>query len=432
MSDENEIIADDGIKRTPAEDSTWGKFLLKSIELDGKKYPRGWHWFCAFKYLSDVDLTLVQEKLPNEHPFKSGNVHDFFEVTKLKRLVKWLKKQLKIEKIENIDFSELIFKNADFANFIFPVKVSFEGAHFYEEVDFRYAFFLDAVNFSGTVFNKKAVFVWAIFNTKLLFCKAVFTDGVFFIGAKFFGSVNFADAKFNSGVTFSDTVFFDEAFFDGIKTSSHTDFFNTKFKSRAPSMHDAVLYSGIEWDRNVDLWPHPPKREENESYRDYKERITNNQTIYENLAFHMKKLDKYHDEHFFFRQEMRCRRVFENIFVSFPYAVYDAVSDYGYSIGKAFSCWLGHIILGAFVIRINTEKSCNNICDLADNFYLDLAVSFSNAHGLLPFHNGPLKRCYEHFAKDDIFNIIWGVQTVVGIPFLFLLLLTLRIRFRLK
>ncbi len=422
------------IKRIPAEDSAWYHFLLETLKLDKKyKEPRGWHWFCAFKDLSNVDLASVQEKLPNDHPFKSKTPRPSFLSPELIDAVIWLKNALKITgDIENINFFRLIFKNVNFSDFVFPIEVFFKETHFYEEANFRGTFFFDAVNFDGAVFNENVLFSWAIFNANLRSSKAVFKHTVFFIGVKFEGNANFGGAKFISAVDFSDAIFSGEAFFDGIKTDSHTLFTNTKFKKLAPSMHDAVLYSGIIWDRNVNFWPHPQIREDNETDKKYTNRITNNKNSYENLASHMKKLDKYHDEHFFFRQEMRCRRVFENIFVSFPYAFYDAVSDYGYSIGKAFSCWLGHIVLGAVIIWFNTEKSYNNVCNLANNFSLDLAISFSNAHGLLPFHNGPLKRCYEHFAKDDIFNIIWGVQTVLGIPFLFLFLLTLRIRFRLK
>ncbi len=455
-------------------DNPWYDFMKETFIIDDKYgKDRGYHWFCSFKNLLGADLEQIQETLPEQHPLKHENLSDFVMVPKLELAVSLLKNGLKhISDINEINFATLGFKKANFYSIVFPIKVSFRDVTFHEDADFNKALFFGSAdipairvgrtsadtsksaNFGGAEFNKDAIFTNTIFHENVDFTRAIFHGEANFKDATFHTLTTFYDVVFNSltyftNVTFLDTTNFSETkflsnlyftkatfvhgiSFDKIKTASSATFTKTKFKNCAPEFYDADLHSSIIWDRDVNLWPHSPKREENESYRDYKERITNNQTIYENLASHMKKLDKYHDEHFFFRQEMRCRRVFENIFVKFPYAVYDAVSDYGYSIGKAFSWWLVHILLGAFFIRINTEKSCNNVCDLADNLLLDLAVSFSNAHGFLPFHNGPLKGCYEHFAKHDIFNTIWGIQTVLGIIFLFMLLLTLRIRFRLK
>ncbi len=313
------------------------------------------------------------------------------------------------------------FTNATFAETAYFKKVNFGGigSAYFKSVEFS-----QGANFNDAIFKKIANFDDVKFLGKSQFYKVKFLDGANFDKAEFSKDVNFDKAEFSEKVSFINAIFSEEIKFDGATFEGHTNFINTKFKKYVPTFHKADIHSNTSWSRVTKNWPSSKKLAD--------EIISGNQNTYENLASHMKELDKYHDEHFFFRQEMRCRRVFENFFVNFPYAFYDFVSDYGYSIGKAFSCWLGHIVLGAVIIWVNTEKSYNNVCDLAGNFYLDMVVSFSNAHGFLPFHNGPLKRCYEHFAEDDIFNIIWGVQTVVGIPFLFLLLLTLRIRFRLK
>ena len=439
---------DDEIQRTPAENSPWGRFLLETIRLDTlHKKPRGWHWFWAFKKLSGLNLEKIQKKLPEEHPFKSIKFRKSFLISELTDAILLLKKELKTigdikettEDIKEINFFRLGFKNINFAYFIFPIKVFFRETHFYEEADFTLAFFFDDVDFNGTIFNNKAVFDIAIFNAKLSSSKAVFKYIVFFTRVKFVGGVNFGGARFTSAVDFSDTIFFGEAFFDGIKTKTHANFTNTEFKTLAPSMHDAVLYSGIKWDRNVNLWPHPQIREDNETDKAYKNRIEKNQNAYENLSSHMKKLDKYHDEHFFFRQETRCRQQFEkNYFTYCSYWLYGKFANYGYGIESAVAAWFWHMVLGAYIIAIvafiNAWLACwkDGALVTAKSVLCSIPLSFANAHGFLPFHKGALKDCYELFDGNILFNIIWGFQTVLGIVFLFLLLTTIRIRFRLR
>ena len=321
--------------------------------------------------------------------------------------------------------------NPDFTGTSFSENTYFTGTEFFGMAFFKNTKFTKHVSFSNAKFHNVAQFIETEFISIASFKEVDFFGGALFSKVDFFNNVIFVKATFNGIADFSESKFYNTALF---RNASLEDayFTGTFFKARVPYFYDTTLSADITWELDSDYWPPAKKRNKSEIKKNYKYRIKKNQGAYENLSSRMKKLDKYHDEHFFFRQEMRCRRVFENFFIRFPYAVYDGISDYGYSIGWAFSWWLGHILLGASLIWFNTEKSCNNVCDLADNFLLDLAVSFSNAHGLLPFRNGPLKRCYEHFAKDDIFNIIWGFQTVIGIILLFMLLLTLRIRFRLK
>ena len=432
---------DDGIERKPAENNPWGRFLLETIRLDiYHEKPKGWHWFCAFRDLSGSDLEQIQQTLPEEHPFKSKTPTQSFLVPELIDAVALLKNALKIAgDVKEINFSRLGFKNADFPHFIFPIKVFCKETYFYEKADFRGAFFFDDVEFTGTVFNSRAIFHRAIFNAELSFSKAVFKYNVFFTRVKFVGDVNFGDAEFNDSVMLRDAIFVGDAFFDGIKTISHTDFINTKFKKRAPSMYDAVLYSGIKWDRDINLWPHPHIREDNETDKDYKDRITSNQSKYENLASHMKKLDKYHDEHFFFRQETRCRQQFEkNYFTYCSYWLYGKFADYGYGVESAVAAWFWHMVLGAHIIAIMAFINAwwagwkDGYWEAIKSVTCSIPVSFSNAHSFLFFKDGAFSGCYELFEGNLLFNIIWGFQTILGVIFLFLLLLTLRIRFRLK
>ncbi len=460
------------IKLTHAENNPWYKFMVETLRLD-KKYeePRGWNWFSAFKDLSNVELALVQEKFSKEHPFKSKTPMQSFLRPELSNAVIWLKSELKnIGDIEEIDFSRLSFNDVDFSFFVFPIKVSFEnavfygstnfenvlffgnshlsepnrvytnatnsesanfrGVHFYGKAIFTNAIFSESVNFSDAVFDGMADFTDVVFHTLILFCDVTFHFIAYFIGAKFFSTTGFSNTKFLSAVNFSNATFVHGVSFSSIKTSSSTDFSKTNFKNSTPEFYNADLHSNIILDRDVKLWPQIDWSNIDDNY---KRQMINNQNAYENLTSHMKKLDKYHDEHFFYREEMRCRRWLErNPCISFSYWLYEKLSDNGYGIGRALFWWSFHILLGAVLIFDRTKTACNKNCDLIDNFYFDLVVSFANAHGVLFFSNGPLKEHYTVLKAVAGFNVIWGIQTVLGIIFLFLLLLTLRIRFRLK
>ena len=309
----------------------------------------------------------------------------------------------------NVDFTL-----ATFAKTAYFKKVNFAGIG---SAYFKGVKFSQGANFDDATFKKIANFDDVKFLGKSQFCKVKFLDGANFDKAEFSEDANFDKAEFSEKVSFINAIFSEEIKFDGATFEGHTNFINTKFKKYVPSFHKAEVYSNTSWSTVIKHWPSSKKPKDEEMA----EIISYNQNTYENLSSRMKELDKYHDEHFFYRQEMRCRRQFENFFIRFPYVAYDVLSDYGYSIGWAFSWWALHILLGtAFIWAVTKNALCA------------FPVSFANAHGFLPFHKGSLSGCYKLFVGNDIFNIIWGVQTIIGILLLFLLLLTLRIRFRLK
>ena len=386
----------------------WHTFFRDAAEIDTQDaHPRGWSWFWglydlyADPYdLEEFDIATIQTKLPDDHWLKKIDDDDLKNICHtihnnevgegeafLNPVIGLLNalREVKNPYSAEMDFSNFNFDTyINFSNLIFLRKISFAHAKFSQDAIFDNAIFLDEVNFDNAIFSKDATFDKTLFYGKAFFTNAKFSEEIKFDSAEFF---------------------------------RHTNFMNTKFIKYVPSFHKAVIHSNTSWDMNIKHWP----LLENSKDEEVAKIISGNQNTYENLASHMKNLDKYHDEHFFFRQEMRCRRVFENFFIRFPYAFYDVVSDYGYSIEKAFYWWALHILLGtAFIWGVTKNALCA------------LPVSFANAHGFLPFHKGSLSGCYKLFLENDIFNIIWGFQTVFGILFLFLLLLTLRIRFRLK
>ncbi len=454
MTDPNKVIDLDF-----AEENPWYKFMLETIKLDnGKnKKPRGWHWFWGIYLLNSkipsfpkLNLKEIQEKLPEKHWLKKiddtsqasktlDSLRDIPDHTSKAASVAILQNLLDedgfLESPYEINLSGLFFEDdIDFSDFIFPIDVSFRYSEFSNGSDFNNTKFYTNVAFNHAIFSKSAFFMNATFFGHTIFTRVTFFDSALFTEAKFsypifFSNANFCksaiffNAIFSGWTSFTSAIFSDSALFDKIKISGRTSFRYVEFLKEAPSFYKADLYSNILWDES--RWPILSK--ESNSIVVYQ-----NKNSYENLASLMKSLDKYHDEHFFYRQEMRCRRWQASYPTKCFYWLYEFLSDYGYGLKQALWGWFLHIFLGAILIGVTTKSVYNKSCDLAGNFYLDMVVSFANAHGVLFLKDGALKKCYMKFNDLPVFNIIWGFQAVFGILFLFLLLLTLRIRFRLK
>ncbi len=521
MTDEE---LDDGIKRTPAEDSPWGKFLLETFNLDKQnQLPQGSHWFSAFCILRNqgtivnFDISAIQDILHDSHFNKKGGIHLYSYINvPIGDLIRELGNPTTIRVIDlsNVSFDKIV----NFSMLIFPIDVSFKNTIFFEGVDFNKAAFYKSADFSGTqfrkeadfkrarfcrsadffvanfqknvsfmstifagttdintnpnftgttfsgvanfmnvtfsdvavfsninfkheahfadsVFSKPAYFAESKFSKRADFYKVKFLNGAWFSNTKFRKDVSFDEAKFNDIILFADAEFFDSAKFDKVKITGITSFRNAKFKKYVPSFYKAEMYSNTIWDWDVNLWPQIDWSNINDND---KGRMIDNQDAYENLSSQMKGLDKYHDEHFFCRQEMRCRRWLTRYPAKCFYWLYEKFSDYGYGIKQALLWWLAHLAVGMFAIAIlsliNSWLECwkDGAWETTKSALCSIPLSFANAHGFLPFYKGALSGCYKYFMYDNYFNTIWALQTVLGILFLFLLVLTVRIRFRLK
>ena len=487
MTKENK---DEEIKLTPAEESPWFQFMQQTIKLDEKyEEPRGWHWFCAFKDLSHADLVLIQKNFHKEHPFKSKTIREPFLMGELNDAVAWLKNALKItDFVTEIDFSGIKFEMFDFARFVFPIDVSFENTEFSRIARFSDAEFSGSANFNNTKFIE-ARFVNINFSNYVLFNNVIFSDLVSFdnttfsnevyfektkfqksvafnnskfceivsfnstsffevsefseteflkeanfieanfvianfLKAKFYNTANFADATFSHiagfrRVTFSDLVRFNNAEFSG-----GSSFADTIFETHAPHFYSAKMSDDITWDRVK----FPSIK--SDTNRDL---VQQNKEAYENLSGHMEKMNKHDDQHLFFRQEMRCRRWLGNSFNHLIHGLYEWFADYGYGVGYALCWWAGHIALGVLVIVF--IAMCGGI-RYHESLSCAIPVSFTNAnpYALFSFDSVRLAECYDMFNVHApiIFAIIKVIQTIVGVGLLFLVLLTLRTRFRLK
>ncbi len=470
------------VELAPAEDNLWYKFLLKSIELDqGEEKPHGWHWFWGIygvnkdnpQFLTGaliINLNEIKKNIPKSHWLNSttSSTGTGKPVDSLKQESASILQSLLLEHgypglPHEIDFSKLRFKDQIyFSNFIFPMSVNFIYSEFPDYVEFNNAFFYRSVDFIVTKFSSRSSFDNARFLSNVNFSKATFSSNtsfnnvifsddanfsrvnfskyVFFTRVNFLRAANFHETNFSDLADFSNATFSIMANFDSatfayiarfyeVKITGHTTFKNAEFKQHPPRFQKADLYSDIIWDES--RWPILNKKS-------HPTVVGQSKNSYENLASLMKSLDKYHDEHFFYRKEMQCRGWLASYKTKFFYWLYEKLADYGYGIEPAFRYWRWHMYVGAVIIAIisltNSWLECwkDGYWEITKSILCAVPVSFSNAHRFLFFKDGAFNGCYGYFTDNLFFNIIWGFQTVIGIILLFLLLLTLRIRFRLK
>ena len=454
MTEENK----EKIELIPAEKNPWYDFMKATIALDYKHDKNyGWHWFWGLYFikgkLPDFDLTKIKDILSSEHWLKEAQVpNPSKELDNLTQdLLKAHEDQMKIEKI---DFSGLSFEDTcDFSNFIFPINTFFERVKFCEtkfndtvffnvaifnnvefcsRASFEMTLFCKSVDFVSVIFLDDASFFAAEFTTSVSFSETRFAGLAYFSNVEFLGfTTSFDNTKFSSNTIFNNTKFCNNTSFNNAKFSSYTTFENAIFERHAPKFYGAELNDEMFW---TDIKLPKFEKMDDEAEDSYKKRIKDNENAYENLSTKLGNQKKYRDEHFFFRQEMSCQRELAESYTSgIAFWLYGTFSDYGYRIGRAFWCWLGHIALGALVIAF--IAMCGGM-RFHESLPCAIPVSFANANPYVffGFESSSLKECYkilEPLAPIS-FAIIKAIQTVLGIALLFLVVLTLRVRFRLK
>ncbi len=447
MTRENE---DEEIELTPAEDNHWYWLMQTTIGLDKGQTPNGWHWFVALHGLLNFDFKAEQARLPDSHPLKSESLKLNTTKVRIKDIIIEFKEDLKLANIDIIsiiNFSALDFlEETDFSNFIFPLPVSFGHSKFHKSVNFTLAsFYLPAV-FSDVVFSDNVRFNKTTFYSELAFQNTNFFKEAYFIEAKFLGGAVFNDATFSdvsgcahfskaifsSAIFFNNTKFYGKAFFYSVKFSSYTTFENTIFKIYVPRFYGAELNDEIFW---TDIKLPKFKKADDETKEKYKKRIKDNENAYENLSTKLGNQKKYRDEYFFFRQELSCQQeLAESRTSGIAFWLYGIFSDYGYRIGRAVWWWAGHIVFWVFVIA--TIATIYGDMQFHKNLPCAISVSFANAnpYAFFGFDSVQLTGCYDMFNKHApiLFAIIKVIQTILGIALLFLVGLTLRVRFRLK
>ena len=370
-----------------------------------------------------------------------------------------------------MDFSDHRFiGKADFSGLIL-VDSSFNAATFGGEVQLSQSTHL----YAQTWFHE-AIFEQGLFCDRTYFDAPVSFDGsrfkwsATFIGVQFMGGASFTNVVFEQDVMFNDSRF-DERYFGRNAAVPHlADFRNTTFAGRASFRE--VVFGNHQGDNSTRLWPERRADFTNAKFRtattfrgaafggvpaffntmlhedtdfgrvDWKKadtcRISVDYAIraWERLELMMSKLEKPLDQHRFFRFKMRAKRRTDPLFVRILNWLFDKMADYGWGVGRTFAWWLCHWVVSSIVLYVNTDAAAV----AAERWQLLLAAigtGFANAHAFLRLgaDGGYLaagRKLVEDSEKLPLLTVAVGTaEAVLGPILLFLLLLTLRNRFRL-
>ncbi len=171
-----------------------------------------------------------------------------------------------------------------------------------------------------------------------------------------------------------------------------------------------------------------------------KENAADGKRAYTRLRQLMNALHKPDDEHFFFRQEMKCDAVLKTGWDRFIVQSFGRISDYGYGVTRPAACltilwsvpaaiytgWLGG---ACWLARTGQTEAC--FVARGEAFVQGMGFSFSSLFGFFGLQRLHFDRAFWDSLPTAL-HALSGAQTVLGFVFLFFLGLGLRNRFRLK
>ena len=307
----------------------------------------------------------------------------------------------------------------------FDAPVSFDGACFKSHADFIGTEFMGGASFASVTFEGLAMFNDSRFEERYFSGGIVLPYLANFRNAKFQGRVSFREVLFGNDESAYSRRLWPErrADFTDVVFTSTTDFRGSVFGG-APAFFNATLHEDTDFGR-ID-WD---KADTENISVDYAVRA------WERLELVMSKLEKPFDRHQFFRLKMRARRRSDGVLLKTVNWLFDKTCDYGWGVGRACACWLGHWIIFAVILFANAAPSLNDV-GLCKIVLASVGASFANAHAflLLTARGRYLEESLLLLQKNDQWGLVTGVgvaETMLGPILLFLLLLTLRNRFRL-
>ena len=300
-------------------------------------------------------------------------------------------------------------------------------------VGFRNATFIHEVGFENVVFDVQSNFEGAKFQRDVSFRASLFAIKADFQRVDFERISDFSSVKFGREATFNNTSFKSTTYFRRSLFSEPPKFFET-------NLHEDTDFGGVDWHKaescySASWW--------SKFASDCTKRNTGSDGVdansaiqaWDRLALVMSKLEKLPERHTFYRLRMRAQRKRDRWgILSFANWLFDVSSDYGWSIRRALSWWSVHFIamgLFLFLQAGPADEACGAL------FWDSLLVSFSNAHAFLGLasdggHLYESRQCLAATVQDSsVLNAVGVIQTITGPILLFLLLLTLRNRFRL-
>ncbi len=345
-----------------------------------------------------------------------------------------------------VSFEGRVLIGASFSFTIFKGPVSFHGTEFLGVTIFDGAQFLEGANIDQAKFHGHASFgsteftPYCALHTKqghglvnfeeskfrrnADFTRANFGVAAGFEKVEFAERAEFGDAEFQNNVSFNDAKFRGSTSFRGASFSRPPKFFETE-------LHEDLDFGNANWNEAQRSYSrrHRRRDEQDAVERDAADAVR----AWDRLALIMSQRERLHERHDFFRMKMRAQRQRDGwSLLSLANWLFDKSSDYGWSVGQAMSSWIGHITLMWLTLTLANPVGCE--------LYLEcLLVSFANAHAFLGLAS---EGGYLHYAQEAVVGNGTGwkvflvravgvIQAGLGPILLFLVLLTLRNRFRL-
>ena len=388
--------------------------------------------------------------------------------------------------LDDVDFSEVTLDSTR--------NIDFSGAEFWGETRFFKAKFLHDANFRDTKFEYSTYFDNAIFRSNAIFSGAIFSQSTdndnkpsswnFFTGVEFECGAHFDDAVFIRPIDFSSSIFHYLASFTCTKFCNKTNFHQVEFKHEADfqsavfecpanfnnasfnavtsfyqaafnqppkffetKLHEDTNFGNIDWARaelsyipnkGIKTWFTKAPKKHATDPKDHE--ITNLDSAihaWDRLALMMSKREKHFQRHKFYRLRMRAQRWKDGLCLSSMMNwLFDKSSDYGWSIQHALFWWFGHWFIMSIILFCGALPSSSK-SETLSVFWDCVITSFANAHAFLGLASeGGYLYKFKHNLVDTsgigwILSMVGVVEAIIGPILLFLVLLTIRNRFRL-
>jgi hypothetical protein len=326
---------------------------------------------------------------------------------------------------EGIDFSNTDFKKPlNLKTFEFPKFAKFANSRFNRGLILQAAKFDSDANFSNAKFFVVADFGMVEFTEQVIFYQSDFyTDGLLSDDGDVV-CVRFDKAIFKGLCTFMDASFHRSSSFNNCQFVGPCDLSKAKFEKNYPVIESSVFHQKTTLSAKKEYWPSPQNCEQNPEEAKATCEILREQMETQGL----------HDEaHFFFRREMHFAGKMLSPWQRLPNNLFACLSAYGFSLKRPLSAlaFLWALPMAIFWVNICTGKCANTIgAELWVSLIKMAGLSIANIFqitGLQRVYWSEFIQCLPSWMK-----FLGGAQTLLAIPLLFLLLLGLRNRFRLK
>jgi hypothetical protein len=293
----------------------------------------------------------------------------------------------------------------------------------HDPIDFRENHFPNRVVLMRYIFDCPTDFGFATFSRDADFRSSAFTKLADFGSALFAGAAKFRSTTFSGIADFRSTTFNGLADFSDGAFKSWTSFVNARFEIEAPRFYQREMHQDTTFTIEQGCWPTLIVGKAKENRRAYRR-----------LRQLMSDLNSQDDEHFFSRQEMRCKAALaETMLERIGFGFYGGLADYGWSFERPFAALLGLWALGVagFAGFFASPGATGLEADVLDSpLGTAMGLSFGSLFaflGLNRLYFGDLLR-----ALPDALQFLAGAQSILGFILLFFLGLGLRNRFRLR